>query len=144
MKQPPAGDQGASRVQDGVGEALTARVTVTEEGTVTGWNEGARQLLGHTSAQVVGGPAAVLLAEEPAVGDLPDLARLSRWHGRLALRHRDGHRVEVFVLAHHRTPAARSGAWLLLSPLTGQEPLPADDALVALSFRQPPSCAQAL
>ncbi|MET7456503.1 SpoIIE family protein phosphatase [Streptomyces sp. NPDC005574] len=145
MQQRPAGDQGASRVQDVVGEALTARVTVTEDGTVTGWNEGARELLGHTSAQVVGGPAAVLLAEVPAAGDLPSLARLPRWHGRLALRHRDGHRVEVFVLAHHRMPAAGgSGAWLLLSPLTGQEPLPADDTLVAVSFRQSPSCAQAL
>ncbi|MFJ1972534.1 SpoIIE family protein phosphatase [Streptomyces sp. NPDC087903] len=144
MEQRPLGDQGARRVQDVVGEALTARVGVDDQGTVTGWNEGAQRLLGYTSAQVVGRPAAALLAERPAASDLSSLARLPRWHGALALRHRDGHRVEATVLAHHRMPAVGGAAWLLLCPLTGQEPLPADDDLVSRSFRQSPTCAQAL
>ncbi|MFH8802629.1 SpoIIE family protein phosphatase [Streptomyces sp. NPDC017936] len=128
-----------------VDEALTARATVDERGTVTGWNDGAERLLGYAPAQVVGRPAAALLAEEPAVpDDRPPLAGLPRWHGTLVLRHRDGHRVEVRTLAHHRT-AERGGGWLVLSPLTGREPgqAPADD-LVAWGFTQSPCCAMAL
>jgi PAS domain S-box-containing protein len=135
---------GASPPQDVVGEALTARATVDEHGTVTGWSDGAERLLGYTSAQVLGRPVAALLAEEPVAGDLPPFAELPRWHGKLALRHRDGHRVEARVLAHHRTPDQGSGEWLVLSPLTGGEPEPADEALVGWSFTQSPSCALAL
>ncbi|MFF8969939.1 SpoIIE family protein phosphatase [Streptomyces sp. NPDC014995] len=127
-----------------VGEALTARVTVDEQGTVTGWNDGAEQLLGYASEQVVGRPAAALLAEEPAAGDLPPLAELPRWHGTLALRHRDGHRVVTRVLAHHRTPERGNAGWLVLAPLTGREREPADEELVAWSFAQSPCCAMAL
>ncbi|MFI6039626.1 SpoIIE family protein phosphatase [Streptomyces sp. NPDC051315] len=128
-----------------VGEALTARVTLDEQGTVTGWNRGAGHLLGYASEQVVGRPAAALLAEEPVVRDLPPLAERPRWHGTLALRHRDGHQVVTRVLAHHRMrERGRSDAWLLLAPLTGQEPGPIDDDLLAWSFAQSPCCALAL
>ncbi|CAM5485806.1 SpoIIE family protein phosphatase [Streptomyces aurantiogriseus] len=136
--------QGPSSARDVVGEALTARASVDEHGTVTGWNDGAEHLLGHTAAQILGRPAATLLAEEPAAADLPPFAQLPRWHGTLALRHRDGHRVEARVLAHHRTPEHGAGAWLVLSPLTGREGRPADESLVSWSFAQSPSCALAL
>ncbi|MBL1108470.1 SpoIIE family protein phosphatase [Streptomyces sp. 5-8] len=62
-------------------------------GRVTGWSDGARLLTGHAAGDVVGRPAADLLAEEPADGTL--LAR----SGTIALRHRDGHRIELAVTA---------------------------------------------
>ncbi|MEV0639390.1 SpoIIE family protein phosphatase [Streptomyces sp. NPDC050619] len=144
MERPVVDHQGAGPVRDIVGEALTARATVDEHGTVTGWSDGGERLLGYTAAQIVGRPAATLLAGEPRTEGLPPFAQLPRWHGRPALRHRDGHRVEVRVLAHHRTPARGDGEWLVLSPLTGQEPEPADDVLVDWSFAQSPCCALAL
>ncbi|MER6571768.1 SpoIIE family protein phosphatase [Streptomyces sp. NPDC001093] len=62
-------------------------------GTVTGWSEGARRLTGHPAEDVVGRPAAGLLA-----GDIPD-ATLAARAGTVALRHRDGHRVDVALTA---------------------------------------------
>ncbi|MER6061526.1 SpoIIE family protein phosphatase [Streptomyces sp. NPDC001792] len=62
-------------------------------GTVTGWSEGARRLTGHPAEDVVGRPAAGLLA-----GDLPDDTLAAR-AGTVALRHRDGHRVDVALTA---------------------------------------------
>ncbi|MDH6628259.1 PAS domain S-box-containing protein [Streptomyces sp. LBL] len=162
------GDQGASPVEDVVREVLTARATVDEHGTVTAWNDGARRLLGYTAAQILGRPVATLLAEEPAAADLPPFAQLPRWHGTLALRHRDGHIVDAGVLAHHH-PAPHGdgdragngdrggngeggglpgggggGSWLVLSPLAGQESRPVDEDLVSWSFTQSPCCALAL
>ncbi|MER5177625.1 SpoIIE family protein phosphatase [Streptomyces sp. NPDC002896] len=137
-------DRGTGPLGDVVGEALTARVTVDGHGTVTRWNGGAESLLGYSAAQIVGRPAIALLADEAAARDLPPLGRLPRWHGTLALRHRDGHRLEAPVLAHHRAPDRGSREWLLVSPLTGRLPQPDDDTLVSWSFTQSPCCAMAL
>ena len=104
MERRAVDDQESSPGRDGAGGALTARATVDEHGVVTGWNAGAERLLGYSAAQILGRAAASLLAEEPGAGDLPPLSELPRWHGTLALRHLDGHRVEARVLAHHRTP----------------------------------------
>ncbi|OAH12996.1 SpoIIE family protein phosphatase [Streptomyces jeddahensis] len=139
-----ASDQGTGPLGDVVDEALTARATVDEQATVTGWSVGAEALLGYSAAQIVGRPAVSLLADETTARDLPPLAQLPRWHGRLALRHRDGHRVEAGVLAHHRSPEHASGEWLLLSAVTGRLSQPDDDTLVGWSFAQSPCCAMAL
>ncbi|MBA4860886.1 PAS domain-containing protein [Streptomyces sp. PSKA54] len=137
-------DQVTSPLEDVVDEALTARATVDEHGTVTGRSGGAEQLLGYSSAQILGRPAAALLADEATARDLPPVAQLPRWHGRLALRHRDGHHLETKVLAHHRTPDHGTREWLLLSALTGRLPQPDDETLVSWSFTQSPCCALAL
>ncbi|MFF3752215.1 SpoIIE family protein phosphatase [Streptomyces sp. NPDC002018] len=89
----------------------TARVTVDARGTVTGWSEGARRLLGHAASAVVGRPAAELLADtataESAARAVAEARRsprkLCRWSGTVALLHRDGSRVDVALLAHLRT-----------------------------------------
>ncbi|MFF4655922.1 SpoIIE family protein phosphatase [Streptomyces sp. NPDC001381] len=120
-------------------EAATARVVVDDTGTVVGWNEGARSLLGWAPAEVVGRPAAELLAE-PA----PPLPPGPRWDGTLALRHRDGRSVRVWLLAHHRPP--RDGApatWLVVTPLSGDGPLSPDDPLATAALMQSP-CAVAV
>ena len=123
MERGAAENQGARFVRAAVGEALTARATVDEHATVTGWSEGAERLLGYTSAQVLGRPAVSLLAEEPPAGELPPLSELPRWHGTLALRHRAGHRLEARVLAHHRTAEDEAAAryWLLVCAVTEAE-----------------------
>jgi PAS domain S-box-containing protein len=104
---------------------------------VTGWSEGAGKLLGYSSEQILGRPAASLLAG--AASDSPPSSELPRWHGTLALRHRDGHRLEARVPAHHRTPDDGTGDWLLVSAVTGLQPHPDDDALVWRSFLDSPS-----
>ncbi|WP_432092723.1 SpoIIE family protein phosphatase [Streptomyces sp. bgisy100] len=65
-------------------------------GKVTGWSEGARQLLGYGASEVVGHPVSDLLINK----DSPEVAGLCliearEWSGAAALRHRDGHRVDV-------------------------------------------------
>ncbi|MFI6857346.1 SpoIIE family protein phosphatase [Streptomyces sp. NPDC050416] len=130
-----------------VGESLTARVTLDEQGRVTGWNTGAERLLGYSARQMTGRPAVDLLAEPiPARGGgLPALAGLPRWNGEVRLRHHDGRKVTVPVLAHHRTPGTGAPAWLLLSALTHGQPRPSlDESLVSWSFTQSPCCALAL
>ncbi|MFI6933769.1 SpoIIE family protein phosphatase [Streptomyces sp. NPDC050287] len=143
------GGRRASAVEDVVRETLTARATVDERGRVTAWSDGAQRLLGYPAARILGRPAAVLLAEEPAAAELPPFARLPRWHGTLALRHRDGHRVDARVLAHHRPApdgdcAGGGGSWLVLAPLAGQEIQALDEDLVRWGFAQSPCCALAL
>ncbi|WP_217208721.1 SpoIIE family protein phosphatase [Streptomyces sp. AC550_RSS872] len=142
----------ARPIDEVVGEALTARVTVDERSMVTGWNAGAERLLGYAADQIVGRPAAELLADPVPAEDLPPFARLPRWHGDVSVRHRDGRRLEIKVLAHHRTreteagarAAAGPGEWLLVSALSGQRPEPLDDTFVTWSFAQSPCCALAL
>ncbi|MFF7355957.1 SpoIIE family protein phosphatase [Streptomyces filipinensis] len=62
-------------------------------GTVTGWSEGARRLTGRPAGDVVGRPAAELLA-----GHLPPDALAART-ATVRLRHRDGHLIEVALTA---------------------------------------------
>ncbi|MBX9366212.1 SpoIIE family protein phosphatase [Streptomyces sp. WAC04114] len=129
-----------------VDTSLTARVTLDEHGTVTGWNAGAERLLGYSAEQLTGRRAADLLAEPiPVRGGLPTLAGLPRWSGDVALRHRDGRKLTVRILAHHRPPGAGAPAWLIVSALTDRQP-PAglDESLVSWSFAQSPCCAQAI
>ncbi|MGA5894455.1 SpoIIE family protein phosphatase [Streptomyces venetus] len=129
-----------------VGEALTARVTLDEQGRVTGWNAGAERLLGYSAAEMTGRRAGDLLAEPiPVRGGLPTLAGLPRWSGDIALRHRDGRKLTVRVLAHHRPPGTEAPAWLVLSALSPRQPRPGlDESLVTWSFAQSPCCALAI
>ncbi|MDF6041013.1 SpoIIE family protein phosphatase [Streptomyces sp. JH14] len=102
-KDPPA---------DAFGTADVATATTDEQGIVTGWSEGARRLFGHRPEDVVGRPAAELLAED-APADGAFLAGQPSWTGHVAVRHRDGHPVSGELLAHRRV--GRNGSdWLLV------------------------------
>ncbi|WP_405608718.1 SpoIIE family protein phosphatase [Streptomyces sp. NBC_00076] len=122
-------------------DAATARAVIDDTGTLVEWNDGARILLGHTAAEVVGRPAAELLADSSA----PGVPEGPREDGTLTLRHRDGSTVTVWLLAHHRgAEGATPGHWLVVTPLDGDGPLPPeDDPLERAQLLQSP-CAIAI
>ncbi len=129
------------RPDDPFDDAVTARAVIAADGTLARWSEGARLLLGHTAEEVVGRPAAVLLAEEARGADAVPLPA-GRWSGTLALRHRDGGTVTVWVLAHHRHPAdGGPGDWLAVSPLESSEHELLDEPLVRAAVYQSPCAA---
>ncbi|WAZ19295.1 SpoIIE family protein phosphatase [Streptomyces cinnabarinus] len=74
-------------------EQVAAAATIDAHGTVTAWSEGARTLTGYPAEEVVGRPAADLLAE-----DVSSAALVAR-AGRVLLRHRDEGTVAVTVSA---------------------------------------------
>ncbi|MFI2644079.1 SpoIIE family protein phosphatase [Streptomyces sp. NPDC018610] len=121
-------------------DAATARAVVDEQGLVVEWNEGAHRLLGWARQEVVARPAARLLADGARLPALPPEER--RRTGTLDLRHRDGHTVSVWVLAHHRRPED-GGDWLLVTPLEGGSPPGPDDPLARAQLVQSP-CAVAV
>ncbi|MDX5567048.1 SpoIIE family protein phosphatase [Streptomyces sp. ID05-04B] len=119
-------------------EAATARAVVDDVGTLIGWNEGARALLGWSPDEVVGRPAVELLTGRPP------LLTGSRWDGTVTLRHRDGRTVPTWLLAHHsRSEDGRPGQWLVVTPLTRSGPAPADEPLAMAGLAQSP-CAVAV
>ncbi|MGI5404951.1 SpoIIE family protein phosphatase [Streptomyces sp. CA-135486] len=120
------------------GPACTATATVDEQGMVTGWSEGARRLLGYLPSEVVGRAAARLLADDAddaGEGAWRDAGGRERFSGTVALRHRDGRRLEQHLLAHRRTPG---GGWLVVSAVAGQARPPEGEALQEWAFRQSP------
>ncbi|WP_323187145.1 PAS domain-containing protein [Streptomyces sp. NBC_00365] len=110
----------------------TATATVDARGIVTGWSEGARQLLGYLPSEILGQPAARLLAAGAGTGTgaaaLRDAAGQERWSGTVALRHRDGRRLRQELLAHRRTKDGPGTEWLVVSAVSaapeGQAPAP--------------------
>ncbi|MFI7404093.1 SpoIIE family protein phosphatase [Streptomyces sp. NPDC049541] len=120
-------------------EAATARAVIDESGTLVEWNAGAERLLGWPVDEVVGHPGRNLLVDKDVLA--PGGAR---WHGTVALRHRDGHEVSVWLLAHHRPSQDDTpGRWLLFSPLDGDAPHSPDDPLAQAALTQSP-CAVAV
>ena len=81
-----------------VDEATTARAVIDADGLLVEWNAGAERLLGHSAAEVLGRPAADLLADAGADGTAAPYR--DRWDGVVTLRRRDGGTLPVWVLAH--------------------------------------------
>ncbi|MFE9768645.1 SpoIIE family protein phosphatase [Streptomyces sp. NPDC005808] len=124
-----------------LGGPATARAVIDLNGTVIRWSEGARRLLGYAPEEVEGKPAADLLATRSRV-QLPDPAE-DRWSGTVELRHRDGHTLSVWLLAHHGPPGQGGDDWLVLTPLNHADPDPQDDFLMTAALTQSP-CATAV
>ncbi|MFI8106147.1 SpoIIE family protein phosphatase [Streptomyces sp. NPDC086023] len=125
--------------------AYTATATINEQGIVTEWSEGAGRLLGYSPADVVGLPAARLLADAEADGGaarrLPPGQQ--RWSGTLALRHRDGHRLERALLAHRWTSTGGNAKWSVVSAVAPERRTAPDGPLPEWAFAQSP-CFQAI
>ncbi|WP_405915317.1 SpoIIE family protein phosphatase [Streptomyces sp. NBC_00728] len=119
-------------------ETATARAVIDGNGTLIHWSEGARRLLGHVPEEVEGRPAAELLS--PAGSAPPAGSAGNRWNGVLALRHRDGRVLSVWVLAHR---LGQDEGWLVLTPLDGRAPRTLDDPLIRAVLAQAP-CALAV
>ncbi|MGW2567225.1 SpoIIE family protein phosphatase [Streptomyces sp. NPDC001537] len=120
-------------------EAATARAVIDESGTLVEWNAGAERLLGWPVDEVVGQPGRNLLVDKDVLAPAG-----ARWHGTVALRHRDGHEVSLWLLAHHRPSQDDTpGRWLLFSPLDGDAPHGPDDPLAQAALTQSP-CAVAV
>ncbi|MGW0654973.1 PAS domain-containing protein, partial [Streptomyces umbrinus] len=123
-------------------ETATARAVIDRDGILVEWNEGARRLLGHAPAEVVGRPAANLLATDDGALLPPSADR--RWNDTVALRHRDGRTLDVWLLAHRRRPELGDRSdWLVVTPLENGEPRTEADSLSAMFLEQSP-CATAL
>ncbi|KOV61346.1 SpoIIE family protein phosphatase [Streptomyces sp. MMG1121] len=95
-------------------------------GRVTGWSEGARLVTGLTAEDVVGRPAADLLADE-----VPRDALTAR-AGTVALRHHDGHRV---VLALSACPLLGPDGAPTAYVVSADPPAPPDAALTGQAFQ---------
>ncbi|MEU9056981.1 SpoIIE family protein phosphatase [Streptomyces sp. NPDC048384] len=121
-------------------EAATARAVIDDDGVLVEWGAGAERLLGHRAADVVGRPAAELLADQQGSDPPPG----DRWDGILTLRRRDGGTESVWALAHRVRPE-RGGPfrWLVVTPLEGQGPRPPDDPLDHVGLLDSP-CAIAI
>ncbi|MER5943589.1 SpoIIE family protein phosphatase [Streptomyces sp. NPDC001928] len=76
-----------------------AAAVVSGHGVVLGWTRAAEELLGLPAAQVVGTSAARLLAmpgDPVRVAGVAERCRAGMgWSGRIRLRHRDGHPIDV-------------------------------------------------
>ncbi|MFJ9830497.1 SpoIIE family protein phosphatase [Streptomyces sp. NPDC101169] len=116
----------------------TATATIDEQGILTSWSEGARRLLGYEDAAVVGRPAAALLAAADGPAIRHALAGHDRWHGTVALRHRDGRRLEQGLLAHRRTRRAGESGWLVVTAVADRPQPPRGEPLEEWTFIQSP------
>ncbi|NUP22363.1 MAG: SpoIIE family protein phosphatase [Streptomyces sp.] len=123
-------------------EAATARAVIDDSGVLVEWNAGAERLLGHRAADVLGHPAANLLADEGY--DRPGAPQGERWDGVLSLRHRDGGTVSVWLLAHRVRPRADGpDRWLVVTPVEGDGPRAPGDPLDNVALLDSP-CAIAI
>ncbi|MFC7914400.1 SpoIIE family protein phosphatase [Streptomyces sp. NPDC057386] len=120
-------------------DAATARAVISENGTLTGWNSGAQRLLGWAPDEVVGRPAVRLLA----TADTSVAPAGPRWDGTLTLRHRDGHSLPVWLLAHRLAEDGdRPARWLVVTPVA-DDGADADDPPDVAGLMQAP-CAVAV
>ncbi|MCY0926342.1 SpoIIE family protein phosphatase [Streptomyces sp. H27-H1] len=147
----PPGERPARTHASPVG-AYTATATVSEQGIVTGWSEGAGRLLGYVPSEVVGLPAANLLADgpggttEPAGTDgvaRPVAPGQERWSGTVPLRHRDGRQLDAALLAHRRTSSGGTAEWFLVTAVAGGARTSWDEPLGEWAFARSP-CALAV
>ncbi|MER6530416.1 SpoIIE family protein phosphatase [Streptomyces sp. NPDC001508] len=95
-------------------EHLVPTAVIDALGIVTAWSEGAQKLTGHRAEEIVGRPAASLLAEQMPPGTFDAQT------GVVALRHRDGHRMELALTAGPVLgPAGRPGGHVVTAALPG-------------------------
>ncbi|MCX4740629.1 SpoIIE family protein phosphatase [Streptomyces antibioticus] len=89
----------AAAPRDLLDASSDAAAVVSGDGVVTGWTRGAEALLGLPASQVVGGPAAALVAMPADPSRVAGVAERCRagmgWSGLVSLRHRDGRTVDV-------------------------------------------------
>ncbi|MEU0968921.1 SpoIIE family protein phosphatase [Streptomyces sp. NPDC005917] len=108
-------------------ERVAVAAIIDALGRVTGWSDGARMLTGRPAEQVVGRPAADLLAEA-----VPASALAAR-SGTVALRHADGRRMDIALTA---CPVLGPGGETTGYVLTADPPRQTDPTLAGQAFQQ--------
>ncbi|NBM14210.1 SpoIIE family protein phosphatase [Streptomyces sp. GC420] len=118
-----------------------ATATLDAQGIVTGWSEGARQLLGYRAEEIIGRDAAALLLAERVIEQVKgSLGYQNSWRGRVAVRHRNGRCMDLSVQVLRRTAdRGKASEWLLVSPGAGKSQAPLAEAMVEQGFVQAPS-----
>lgn len=119
----------SSRVSgDGVFDLTRTAVVVTDRAGMTqGWTEGAERLLGYRVSEAVGKPLANLFT---GVDPGPDpeskwrtrLAAADGWSGLEAVRHKDGHRLDLELRILPVRDTAHGSARLVLAAEMAQTP----------------------
>ncbi|MEU9302043.1 SpoIIE family protein phosphatase [Streptomyces sp. NPDC048269] len=135
---PTSPDERPEETNASLGSAFTATATISEQGIVTEWSEDAGRLLGYLPSEVVGTSAAQLLADG-ADDAAPRIAPgQERWSGTVALRHRDGRRLELGLLAHRWTSTGGTTKWFVVSAVAGEPRATGSEPLNEWTFTQSP------
>ncbi|MEU5311712.1 SpoIIE family protein phosphatase [Streptomyces sp. NPDC021562] len=108
-------------------ERVAAAAVIDVLGRVTGWSDGARVLTGRPAEEVVGRPAAELLA-----AGIP-VAALAARSGTVALRHADGRRLEIALTG---CPILGRDGRTTGYAVTADPPWKADPTLAGQAFQQ--------
>ncbi|NGO11882.1 SpoIIE family protein phosphatase [Streptomyces sp. HC44] len=93
--------------------AENAAAAVDAQGVVAAWSRGARLLLGYEPGEAIGRPASDLLAARLPDSAWRSVAQQEAWTGRVALRDRDGQRVEADVRAYPLVGADDHVEWFV-------------------------------
>lgn len=93
--------------------AENAAAAVDARGVVAAWSQGARLLLGYEPDEAIGRPASDLLAARLPDSAWRSLSQQEAWTARVALRDRDGHRVEANVRAYPLVDADGHVEWFV-------------------------------
>ncbi|WP_066956281.1 SpoIIE family protein phosphatase [Streptomyces lushanensis] len=127
------------------GRVGTAVAVIDTRGTVTGWTKAAEELLGRSSAEVVGRSAALLLMPRRAARDLSEWAGRARlrepWSGTTELRGKDGKSVRASVEALPLSGGARTDWFVMATAVPGASPrMPPRIPLAASLLARSPIC----
>ncbi|MFD9983295.1 SpoIIE family protein phosphatase [Streptomyces massasporeus] len=116
-------------------DAPTAVAVVDPDGTVSGWSDGGRLLLGWTAQDVVGRPVADLLVDPPPPGFPEGYGAGPDPTGFVTLHHRDGSTVDAVVTAHPLSgPDGRALGHAVTVQRWGRRPVIADRAFEQSPF----------
>ena len=134
---PPGGD-------GSFGSGVDAATAVIDgRGSVLAWSAGAQRLLGYAAGDVTGRPAATLLASDLPASARRCLTEQRDWNGRVSLRHTDGGRVDLELLAHPSRGSDGSLRWILVTftecqPFAGTDRVQPDAPFMDWAFTQSP------
>lgn len=125
-----------NRPGDLIDAVCTSTATVDNRGVITGWSEGARRLLGYRHEEILGRPATTLMIETVTSAITASVTDRMSWSGTVPLRHQNGHRVDLDVLARQRLTQHGSD-WLLIAAGPPQGLLLADSTAQQAFLQSP-------
>ncbi|MFD5909825.1 SpoIIE family protein phosphatase [Streptomyces massasporeus] len=113
----------------------TAVAVVDPDGTVSGWSDGGRLLLGWTAEDIVGRPVTDLLVDPPPPGFPEGFGAGPDPTGFVPLHHRDGSTLDAVVTAHPLSgPDGRALGHAVTVQRWGRRPVIADRAFEQSPF----------